>query len=142
MLTINSCATQQNNIQLDMKTITIDTLPEIQFELDEHYPAAKLDTAPKWNGIYSKAGYTLSVGYGGSMYGSAPSADCYEIALINPPGDFVNLHDHDYSSKVIGWVSSELIRDITKIMDDSDDGDSLVRGVRDRIQDKIPNETW
>ena len=124
-----------------MKTITIDTLPEIQFELDDYYPAEKLDTAPKWNGIYSKSGYTLSIGYGGSMYGAGPSTDCYEIALIDCDGKFINLHEHDYSSQVIGWVSSELIRDLIKIMDDNDD-DSLVRGVRDRIQDKIPNETW
>ena len=125
-----------------MKTIIIDTLPEIQFELDEHYPAEKLDTAPKWNSTYSKTGYTLSVGYGGSMYGAGPSTDCYEIALINQSDDFVNLHEHDYTSQVIGWVSSELIRDIIKIMDDNDDGDLLVRDVRDRIQDIIPNETW
>lgn len=98
-----------------------DNLPEFKhlvFEQDTSYPNDKIGEQPKMLARWNFNEITVSVGYGGSMYGAGPSANQFEVAvytgkLENGTHKYIPLQEHD---DVMGWATSNYITQIMQII--------------------------
>ena len=70
----------------------------------------------RWNTTLDINDYTISVVYGDGAYGSGPKSDTYEVAVFETGHDDPIPLQGDDNSPILGWVSSEEISVLMKIL--------------------------